>query len=57
MIAARDGNHPKYSLQQLYDEAEGLLNLVDEYEIDSADPLDPGFMSSYLIYPKANALA
>lgn len=49
-----DSDYPLETLSELAEEI--LQDLVDE-KVDKSSSVDPGFLSSFYIYPRADALA
>lgn len=50
------GPNSKYPLESLLEEAELILKGIRD-EQRSTEPADPGFISSFYVYPKAHALS
>jgi hypothetical protein len=55
--AKNPGPDSLFPLQGLLDSADALIEEINAHPLDLHVPVDPGFISSFVIYPRAHALA
>jgi hypothetical protein len=50
-------DHSKFPLEDIFEEADDILREIEEHPLDRLTPREPGFISSFVVYPRGGAYA